>query len=209
MPRDPASDLSCTRSTITTASRRWRRPPSRSIRTTPPRAGTRRCSTTRRGPPARWSIHGAGRRRSCRTSSSSGSSANWRRTIRARRMPDGRCCWKAGSTGRRCRCRPKDMDFLEAKHTAAREIALAFGVPPMLLGIPGDNTYSNYQEANRVFWRATVLPLRLAHRRARCAHWLERRVRRKAAPCGRRRPDRRVSPPIARRCGAASPRRRS
>jgi HK97 family phage portal protein len=54
---------------------------------------------------------------------------------------------------------PKDMDFLEAKHTAAREIALAFGVPPMLLGIPGDNTYSNYQEANRVFWRQTVLPL--------------------------------------------------
>ncbi len=54
---------------------------------------------------------------------------------------------------------PKDMDFLEAKHTAAREIALAFGVPPMLLGIPGDNTYSNYQEANRTFWRQTVLPL--------------------------------------------------
>jgi HK97 family phage portal protein len=54
---------------------------------------------------------------------------------------------------------PKDMDFLEAKNSAAREIALAFGVPPMLLGIPGDNTYSNYQEANRVFWRGTVLPL--------------------------------------------------
>jgi HK97 family phage portal protein len=54
---------------------------------------------------------------------------------------------------------PKDMDFLEAKHMAAREIALAFGVPPMLLGIPGDNTYANYQEANRVLFRATVLPL--------------------------------------------------
>jgi HK97 family phage portal protein len=51
------------------------------------------------------------------------------------------------------------MDFMEAKHTAAREIALAFGVPPMLLGIPGDNTYANYQEANRAFWRHTVLPL--------------------------------------------------
>jgi HK97 family phage portal protein len=51
------------------------------------------------------------------------------------------------------------MDFLEAKHTAAREIALAFGVPPMLLGIPGDNTYANFAEANRVFWRQTVLPL--------------------------------------------------
>jgi HK97 family phage portal protein len=54
---------------------------------------------------------------------------------------------------------PKDMDFMEAKNGAAREIALAFGVPPMLLGIPGDNTYSNYQEANRAFWRGTVLPL--------------------------------------------------
>ena len=54
---------------------------------------------------------------------------------------------------------PKDMDFMELKHTAAREIALAFGVPPMLLGIPGDNTYSNYREANRAFWRQTVLPL--------------------------------------------------
>jgi HK97 family phage portal protein len=66
---------------------------------------------------------------------------------------------------------PKDMDFLEAKHAAAREIALAFGVPPMLLAIPGDNTYSNYQEANRVFWRQSVLPLA---GRIACAltHWL-------------------------------------
>jgi HK97 family phage portal protein len=54
---------------------------------------------------------------------------------------------------------PKDMDFLELKHGAAREIALAFGVPPMLLGIPGDNTYANYREANLAFWRQTVLPL--------------------------------------------------
>ena len=62
---------------------------------------------------------------------------------------------------------PKDMDFLEASwrsransgHAAAREIALAIGVPPMLLGIPGDNTYSNYQEANRAFYRQTIIPL--------------------------------------------------
>ncbi len=54
---------------------------------------------------------------------------------------------------------PKDMDFIEAKNAAAREIALAFGVPPMLLGIPGDNTYSNYAEANRALWRLTVIPL--------------------------------------------------
>lgn len=54
---------------------------------------------------------------------------------------------------------PRDMDFVEAKHSASRDIALAFGVPPMLLGIPGDNTYANYQEANRAFYRLTVLPL--------------------------------------------------
>lgn len=54
---------------------------------------------------------------------------------------------------------PKDMDFIEAKNAASRDIALAFGVPPMLLGIPGDNTYANYQEAHRAFFRLTVLPL--------------------------------------------------
>jgi len=54
---------------------------------------------------------------------------------------------------------PADMDFIEAKNNAAREIALAFGVPPMLLGIPGDNTYANYREANLAFWRQTILPL--------------------------------------------------
>lgn len=54
---------------------------------------------------------------------------------------------------------PADMDFQDARATAAREIALAFGVPPMLLGMPGDNTYSNYKEANAAFWKTTVLPL--------------------------------------------------
>jgi HK97 family phage portal protein len=54
---------------------------------------------------------------------------------------------------------PSEMEFLQTKNAAAREIALAFGVPPMLLGLPGDNTYANYQEANRAFYRQTVLPL--------------------------------------------------
>jgi len=66
---------------------------------------------------------------------------------------DGGLDWKAMGLS------PRDMDFIEAKHAAARDIALAFGVPPMLLGIPGDNTYANYQEANRAFYRLTVLPL--------------------------------------------------
>lgn len=54
---------------------------------------------------------------------------------------------------------PADMDFVAGKHAAAREIALAFGVPPQLLGIPGDATYANYREANAAFWRGTVAPL--------------------------------------------------
>ncbi len=66
---------------------------------------------------------------------------------------------------------PSDMEFQKTKESAAREIALAFGVPPMLLGIPGDATYTNYQEANRAFYRLTVLPLatRVA---ASVANWL-------------------------------------
>lgn len=54
---------------------------------------------------------------------------------------------------------PADMDFNGLKAQAAREIALAFGVPPMLLGLPGDNTYANYREANRALWRLSILPL--------------------------------------------------
>jgi HK97 family phage portal protein len=54
---------------------------------------------------------------------------------------------------------PKEMDFIELKNVAAREIALAFGVPPLVLGIAGDNTHANYAEANRVFWRQCIAPL--------------------------------------------------
>ncbi|AUW59220.1 phage portal protein [Sphingobium sp. SCG-1] len=54
---------------------------------------------------------------------------------------------------------PADMDFVGLKSAAAREIALAFGVPPMLMGLPGDNAYANYREANKALWRQTVLPL--------------------------------------------------
>ena len=54
---------------------------------------------------------------------------------------------------------PADMDFATLKAAAARDIALAFGVPPMLIGLPGDSTYANYREANRALWRLTLLPL--------------------------------------------------
>jgi len=43
----------------------------------------------------------------------------------------------------------------------------------MLLGLPGDATYANYQEANRAFWRQTVLPL-VSKVAAGLADWLSR-----------------------------------
>ena len=78
---------------------------------------------------------------------------------------EGGLDWKAMSYT------PSDMDFSESRSVAAREIALAFGVPPMLLGIPGDNTYANYAEANLNFWRQTVLPL-VARTAAALTGWL-------------------------------------
>ncbi len=76
---------------------------------------------------------------------------------------------------------PADMDFVEQRNVAAREIALAFGVPPMLLGIPGDATYANYREANAAFWRLTVLPLACKAARA-ISGWLAMRMDGAAAP---------------------------
>lgn len=79
---------------------------------------------------------------------------------------EGGVDWKSMSVD------PDKMQFVDAKHMAAREIALAIGVPPMLLGIPGDNTYSNYAEANRAFYRQTVIPMAKWIARA-LTHWFE------------------------------------
>ena len=113
---------------------------------------------------------------------------------------EGGLDWKALSLS------PKDMDFIEAKAAAAREIALAFGVPPLVLGLPGDNTFSNYAEANRAFWRQTIIPL-VARTQNSFATWLAPAFGRSASttiwiastPL----------PPTARANGAASMRHRS
>lgn len=54
---------------------------------------------------------------------------------------------------------PHDMEWMEGRQGAARDIALAFGIPPILLNIPGDSTYSNYKEARLAFYEDTILPL--------------------------------------------------
>jgi HK97 family phage portal protein len=54
---------------------------------------------------------------------------------------------------------PKDMDFINLKASSAREIALAFGYPGYLLGLPEGATFSNVAEARLALWEQTILPL--------------------------------------------------
>ncbi len=53
---------------------------------------------------------------------------------------------------------PKDLDFVNGKHLSAREIAQAYGIPGMLVGVPGESTFANYKEARLHLWEDTILP---------------------------------------------------
>jgi HK97 family phage portal protein len=52
-----------------------------------------------------------------------------------------------------------DMNYLDGKNMSAREIAQAYGIPPMLVGVTGDATFANYREARLHLWEDTILPL--------------------------------------------------
>ncbi len=54
---------------------------------------------------------------------------------------------------------PVDMDWLQGKHTSARDIAMVLGMPAQMLGIPGDNTHRNMEEARLWLWEQTIIPL--------------------------------------------------
>lgn len=66
---------------------------------------------------------------------------------------EGDCEWREMGLS------PKDMDFIEGKNLSAREIAQAYGVPPMLVCVPGDATFANYREARFHLWEDTIIPL--------------------------------------------------
>ena len=66
---------------------------------------------------------------------------------------------------------PKDMDWLAGRSNAARDIALAFGVPAQMIGIPDAQTYANMAEARMAFYEETVLP-NLTRVTAGFDHWL-------------------------------------
>lgn len=69
---------------------------------------------------------------------------------------------------------PKDMDWLAGKDVSAREIALAFHVPPQLIGIDGSLTFANFEQARLALFDDAVLPL-LEHMRDALNNWLSPR----------------------------------
>lgn len=72
---------------------------------------------------------------------------------------------------------PKDLDFNSGKNLSSREIALVFGVPPMLVGIPGDTAFGTYKEARLHLWEDTILPLAELIR-AEFSVWLSKKFNR-------------------------------
>jgi len=53
---------------------------------------------------------------------------------------------------------PKDMDFHQLKNMAATDIALCFGVPSQLVGVPDAQTYANVSEARLALYEETIIP---------------------------------------------------
>lgn len=53
---------------------------------------------------------------------------------------------------------PRDMDFIQLKHMSATDIAMCFGVPSQLVGVPDAQTYSNVAEARLALYEETIIP---------------------------------------------------
>lgn len=54
---------------------------------------------------------------------------------------------------------PVDMDWINGKNSTARDIALALGYPPYLLGLAEGSTFANVREAKLSLYQETVIPL--------------------------------------------------
>lgn len=66
---------------------------------------------------------------------------------------------------------PKDMDWTSGKDMAAREIAMAFHVPPQLIGVEGSLTFANFEQARLALYDDAILPL-LNHICEELNNWL-------------------------------------
>lgn len=66
---------------------------------------------------------------------------------------------------------PADMEWLNGKNSTAREVAMALGYPPFLLGLPEGSTFNNVREAKLHFYQVTVVPLAEEINES-ISHWL-------------------------------------
>jgi len=53
----------------------------------------------------------------------------------------------------------QEMDWVNSKQTTAREIALALGFPPFLLGFAEGSTFNNVEEARMSLYENTIIPI--------------------------------------------------
>ncbi len=65
----------------------------------------------------------------------------------------------------------RDMDWLKGRDVSARDVAIAFGVAPQLVGIPDTSTYANMMTARLSLWEETIIPL-LGRGRDELNNWL-------------------------------------
>lgn len=66
---------------------------------------------------------------------------------------EGGLTWQKAGLG------PEEMDWKEGLEMTGREICIAFGVPPELIGDVKSATYSNYKEARAALYMETVMPV--------------------------------------------------
>jgi HK97 family phage portal protein len=52
---------------------------------------------------------------------------------------------------------PKELDWINSNRELARKISFGYGVPPQLIGIPGDSTFANFEQARLFFWEDTIM----------------------------------------------------
>lgn len=69
---------------------------------------------------------------------------------------------------------PQELDFNESDLRLARKISMSYGVPPMLLGIPGEATFANFSQTRLAFWESTIL-FYLNYIRGELNNWLFKR----------------------------------
>lgn len=71
---------------------------------------------------------------------------------------------------------PRDLDFYNGKVLSAREIAQAYGVPPVLVGVPSDGSFLNYKEARLHLWEDTIIPM-TEYIKTELENWLSKKFK--------------------------------